>query len=63
MSESRGLCADFQFGLCQYQPIASGISTQSSRYKYKGAESNLLADEKGPQQGGPGGCLDIHLYL
>ena len=30
-----------------YQPTASGILTQSSRYKR--AENNLLVDEKGPQ--------------
>ena len=43
------------------QPKASGILTQPSRYKR--AESNLLADEKGPQQGDPGSCLVIHPYL
>ena len=41
------------------QPIESGILTQQSRYKR--AESKLLADEKGPQQGDPGSCLVIHL--
>ena len=43
------------------QPIASGISTQPSLYKRAGI--NMLADEKGPQQGGPGSCLVLHLYL
>ena len=43
------------------QPIASGILTQSSSYKR--AESNLLADEKGIQQGDPCSCLVIHLVL
>ena len=33
------------------QPIASGILTQPRRYKR--AESNLLEDKKGPQQGEP----------
>ena len=37
------------------QPNASRILTQPSHYK--GAESNLLEDEKGLQQEGPGGCL------
>ena len=36
----------------KYQRIASGILTQQSHYKR--AESNLLAVEKGPQQGEPG---------
>ena len=48
-------------GVFGNQPIASGILTQSNRYKR--AESNLLADEKGLQQGDPGSCLVIHLYL
>ena len=43
------------------QLIASGILTQLCRYKR--AESNLLSDEKGPQQGDPGSCLVIHLYF
>ena len=43
----------------EYQPIASEILTQPSRYKR--AESNLLADEKGPWKRGAG-CLVIHLY-
>ena len=34
------------------QRIAPGILTQPRRYKR--AESNLLADEKGSQQGDPG---------
>ena len=63
MSQSLETCANFHLGLCQYQPIASGISTQSSRYKYKGAESNLLADEKGPQQGDPSGCLVMSIFI
>ena len=41
------------------QPKTSGKLTQLS---YKRAESNLLADEKGPRQGDPGRCLVIHLY-
>ena len=47
MSPLRGPCADLQ-----NQPLASGILTQPSRYKL--AESYLLADGKGPQQGYPG---------
>ena len=39
------------------QSIASGILTQPSRYKR--AESNLLSDEKGPQQGDPSSWLDL----
>ena len=39
------------------QPIASKILTQPSRYKR--AESKLLSDEKGLQQGDPGSCLVI----
>ena len=42
------------------QPKTSGKLTQLSRYKR--AESNLLADEKGPRQGDPGSCLVILLY-
>ena len=37
------------------QPIATEKLTQHSRYKR--AEINLPADEKGPQQGDPGRCL------
>ena len=43
----------------EYLPIASGILTQLRHYRR--AESNLLADEKGSQQGDPGSCLFIHL--
>ena len=43
------------------QPIASRILTQPSRYKR--AKSNLLADEKGPEQRDPGSCLVIHPIL
>ena len=43
------------------KPIASGLLTQPSRCKR--AESNLLADETGPQQEDPGSCQVIHLYL
>ena len=43
------------------QLIASGILTQPSRYKR--AKSNLLADEKGPEQRDPGSCLVIHPIL
>ena len=43
------------------RPIASLVLTQPSRYKR--AESNLLADEKGPQQGNPGSGLVMHLYI
>ena len=39
------------------QQMTSGILTQPSRYKR--AESNLLADEKGLQQKDPGSCLAI----
>ena len=42
------------------QPKASGKLTQP--YRYKRTESNLLADEKGPQQGDPGSFLIMHLY-
>ena len=45
----------------QYQPIASEILTQPSRYKT--AESNLLADEKGPQHWIQLVVWVIHLYL
>ena len=41
------------------QPIVSRILTQPSRHK--SADFNLLADEKGLQQGDPGSCLVIHL--
>ena len=40
------------------QPIASEKLT-----RYKSAESNLLADNKGPKHLDPGSCLVIHLYL
>ena len=43
------------------QSIESGILTQTSRYKRP--VSNLLADEKGPQQVDPDSCLVIHLDL
>ena len=43
------------------QPIASGKLTQPSRYKK--AEINLQADEKGPQQGDPGSFWIIYLYI
>ena len=58
MSPSRGPCAEFQL---EYQQIASGIISQPSRYKR--AESHLLADEIGTQQGDLRRCLVIHLYL
>ena len=35
--------------------VASGLLTQPSRFKR--AESNFQADEKGPQQGDPVSCL------
>ena len=61
MSPLQGPCADFQLGN-ENQPIGSGILTHLSRNIR--AESNLLADEKGSlQQGDPGSCLVIHLYL
>ena len=41
------------------QPLASGILTKPSPR----AEINFLADKKGPQQGDPGSCSVIHLYL
>ena len=37
------------------QPIASEKLT-----RYKSAESNLLADNKGPKHLDPGSCLVIH---
>ena len=43
------------------QHIESEILAQLNRYKR--AEINLLADEKGPQQEDPGSCLVIHLYF
>ena len=43
------------------QPIASKILTQTSRYKR--AESNLLADEKGTHHWNQLDILVIHLYL
>ena len=43
------------------QRKATGILTQQSRYKR--AEINLLADEKGLQQGDQGSCLVNQLYL
>ena len=43
------------------QQIKSGILTQLSCSK--SAESNFLEDERGPQQGDPGSCLVLHLYL
>ena len=48
-------------GVFENQPIVLGILTQPSRYKR--ADSNLLADKKGLQQGDPGSCLVIHLHL
>ena len=42
------------------QPIASVILSQPSRYKR--AERNLLADEKGSHQGDPGGYISIFRY-
>ena len=42
---------------CANQPISSGILTQSSRYKR--AESNLIADEKGLQLSG----YTIYIYI
>ena len=42
------------------QQLASGILTQPSRYKR--AENNLLADEKGPQQRDPGSFL-LYIYI
>ncbi len=50
----------FNWGL-EYQPIESYILTQPSRSKR--AESNLLADEKGPQDRGQVVVWVIHLYL
>ena len=40
------------------QPIVSEILKQPSRYKR--VESNLLADNNGPQQEDPGSCLVIY---
>ena len=45
----------------EYQPIASEILKQPSRYK--SAKSNLLADEKGPHHWNQVVFLAIHLYL
>ena len=41
--------------------LASEILTQPCRYKR--AESNLIADEKGHHQRDLGSCLVIHLYF
>ena len=43
------------------QPIALELLAQP--IQYKGAESKLLADEKGPKQGDPFSYLVIHIYL
>ncbi len=43
------------------QPIVSGILKQPSRYKT--AESNFLADDKGSQLVDHGSCLVIHLLF
>ena len=43
------------------QSIASGILREPSRKKR--AESNLLADEKGPKQGDPGSLKDFYKCL
>ena len=43
----------------EYQPIASGILTQPSSL-YKRAETNLLSDEKGPQNSIK---KDIYCYI
>ena len=43
------------------QSKKSGILTQLSCYKI--ADSNLLVDQKGPQQGDPSSFLVIHLNL
>ena len=42
------------------KPIPSGILTQQNRYKR--AESNMLADEKGLKQGYIGSCQVVHLH-
>ena len=42
------------------KPKALRILTQPSGYKR--AESNWLADEKGPKQGDPGSRLNIYIY-
>ena len=54
MSPSRGPFADFD-----NQPMASEILQEPSRHKR--TENNLLADEKGPQDGDPCSCQIIHL--
>ena len=46
--------------LFKKQQIPSGILTQPSRYKR--AETNLLADEKGSQQRDPGSFL-LYIYI
>ena len=51
-------CAEIQVGL--WKSIDSVGKTQPNCYKR--AESNLPADEKGPQQGELGSCLVICLY-
>ena len=43
------------------QPIASEISTQPSRYKR--AENNFLADEKGSHVGDPGSHLSSYTSI
>ena len=49
MSPSRGPTFNW---ILENQQTASGILTQPSSFNR--AESNFLADEKGPQQGDPG---------
>ena len=45
----------------QYQPLASSLLTQPSRYE--NVENNLQADEKGLQDMGQVVVWVIHLYL
>ena len=59
-SRGRDIVSTFNY-VFEYQPIASEILTQPSRYKR--AESNLLADEKGPQDRGQVAAFVKHLYL
>ena len=60
MSLSRCPCADFHEGSRKSTNSVRNINTAKSLQK---SRNNLLADEKGPQQGYPGSCLVIHIYF
>ena len=60
MSPPQGPCADSQL-VFKNQLRASATLTLPGRYKR--TESYLPADEKAQNQGDPGSCLVIYLYL